>query len=185
MQTDNAGIDWAFWPDQEALECAILRPQTFALPKGGRIDTRWFDLAEWCEHADGPQQLLELVRARLGEEHPTYRDIAAAWWSYNDRQNAKMGSKIPDVDPREDAFLQSFEWRRVRMMVLERDGGRCNLCGRTAADKVKINVDHIQSRKRHPELALDPNNLQVLCGPCNHGKGNRYSTDWRRPETRA
>ncbi len=83
-------------------------------------------------------------------------------------------------NPNTDEFLRSFEWRRVRMMVLERDGAKCSCCGRTASDNVTINVDHIKSRKRFPELALDPDNLQVLCSDCNHGKGNHFNTDWRR-----
>jgi hypothetical protein len=78
-----------------------------------------------------------------------------------------------------DEFLRSFEWRRVRMTVLERDGAKCACCGRTVADGVCMNVDHIKPRKRYPELALDPSNLQVLCNECNHGKGNAFRTDWR------
>lgn len=76
-------------------------------------------------------------------------------------------------------FLKSFEWRRVRMDVLEKRGARCECCGRGAKDGASINVDHIKPRGRYPELALDQNNLQVLCGDCNHGKGNKYQTDWR------
>lgn len=30
-----------------------------------------------------------------------------------------------------------------------------------------------------PDLALSMDNLQVLCGDCNHGKGNWDVTDWR------
>lgn len=81
-----------------------------------------------------------------------------------------------------DAFLQSFEWRRIRMVVLKRDGAKCRCCGATPATGAVMNVDHIKPRRIFPELALDPNNLQVLCGDCNHGKGNWDMTDWRAKE---
>ena len=32
----------------------------------------------------------------------------------------------------DDAFLQSYEWRQVRMQVLKRDGAKCACCGATA-----------------------------------------------------
>jgi 5-methylcytosine-specific restriction endonuclease McrA len=43
-----------------------------------------------------------------------------------------------------------------------------------------LNVDHIKPRRRFPELSLDPDNLQVLCGNCNTGKGSWDTTDWRK-----
>lgn len=114
------------------------------------------------------EMMLEIIEFREGQSH-LYREVASVL--VEDLNRPRLVA--------DDPFLQSFEWRRVRMMVLERDGARCHCCGRTAADGVKINVDHIKSRKRHPNLALDPRNLQVLCHECNHGKGNRYDTDWR------
>ncbi len=78
-----------------------------------------------------------------------------------------------------DPFLSSYEWRKLRMEILKRDGARCQCCGATPADGEVMNVDHIKPRKRFPELALEPSNLQVLCGTCNHGKGNWDMTDWR------
>lgn len=114
-----------------------------------------------CDELGSASAVVALMAARLGE------DIAAEAV----QQFASRGS---------DEFLRSFEWRRVRMQVLLRDGARCSCCGRTAVDGVVINVDHIKNRKSHPHLALDPQNLQVLCGDCNHGKGNKFSTDWRR-----
>ena len=78
-----------------------------------------------------------------------------------------------------DEFLQSYEWRRVRYEALRINDGRCELCGSGKSDGVQLNVDHIRPRKKYPELALDLTNLQVLCGPCNHGKGNWDETDWR------
>jgi hypothetical protein len=78
-----------------------------------------------------------------------------------------------------DDFLQSFEWRRVRMQVLQERGRRCEACGADALKHgVRIHVDHIKPRTLYPQLALDKSNLQVLCEECNHGKGNWDMTDW-------
>lgn len=76
-------------------------------------------------------------------------------------------------------FLQGFEWRKLRMVVLTKRGARCECCGSTPADDIRINVDHIKPRKLFPELALVESNLQILCDVCNHGKGNWDQTDWR------
>lgn len=76
-------------------------------------------------------------------------------------------------------FLTSYIWRKLRLQVLIRDGRRCVCCGATPEDGVRLNVDHIKPRKLFPGLALDADNLQVLCEDCNHGKGNWNQTDWR------
>jgi 5-methylcytosine-specific restriction endonuclease McrA len=52
-------------------------------------------------------------------------------------------------------------------------------CGATPQTGAVMNVDHIKPRKTYPELALSVENLQILCGECNHGKGNWNTTDWR------
>jgi 5-methylcytosine-specific restriction endonuclease McrA len=78
-----------------------------------------------------------------------------------------------------DAFLESYAWRRLRMVVLKKRGRRCECCGATPAHGARMNVDHIKPRKLFPELALVEDNLQVLCDDCNHGKGNWDQTDWR------
>lgn len=78
-----------------------------------------------------------------------------------------------------DAFLESYEWRRLRMEAIKKHGARCQCCGATPADGIRINVDHIKPRKLFPQLALSLDNLQILCGECNHGKGNWDMTDWR------
>jgi 5-methylcytosine-specific restriction endonuclease McrA len=80
-----------------------------------------------------------------------------------------------------DSFLATYEWRRVRMMALKKYGARCQCCGASPADGAVMNVDHIKPRRIFPYLALDLDNLQVLCHDCNHGKGNWDMTDWRKP----
>lgn len=76
-------------------------------------------------------------------------------------------------------FLETYEWRKLRMQTLLRYGPRCMCCGATPQTGAVMNVDHIKPRLTHPELALDPENLQILCNACNHGKGNWDTTDWR------
>jgi hypothetical protein len=84
--------------------------------------------------------------------------------------------------PRADTFYRSQRWRRARIDALEDNRGRygiltCECCLTSATSQ--WHVDHIRPRSSHPELALEPANLQVLCADCNLGKGMRYATDWR------
>lgn len=78
------------------------------------------------------------------------------------------------------AFLTSWEWRTLRYEVLNKFGRRCMCCGATPDDgRTVIHVDHIKPRHKYPELSLVADNLQVLCGVCNQGKGAWDETDFR------
>lgn len=76
-------------------------------------------------------------------------------------------------------FYRTKEWAEARYAALKRHGGKCQACGRSAADGATINVDHIKSVSTAWHLRLDPDNHQVLCGQCNRGKGWSDATDWR------
>ena len=65
-------------------------------------------------------------------------------------------------------FYMSWEWRTLRMDVLNHYGRACMSCGETNG---KICVDHVKSLHTHWELRLEIENLQVLCDACNMGKG--------------
>lgn len=94
--------------------------------------------------------------------------------------NGQKAEQLTDErDPNRDGFLGSFEWRQLRMRAIKKYGPICMCCGASPATGAAINVDHIKPRKLFPQLALDINNLQILCHDCNHGKGNWDRTDWR------
>jgi 5-methylcytosine-specific restriction endonuclease McrA len=76
-------------------------------------------------------------------------------------------------------FYTSPRWRRLRYATLRRFDGKCITCGRSAKDGCIIEVDHIKPRSLFPQMAFDPENLQVLCRECNGGKSNIDFTDWR------
>lgn len=79
---------------------------------------------------------------------------------------------------RSRSFLKSEEWKKLRFEVIVKYGRTCMACGRKAPDVI-IHVDHIKPRCQFPELALDFDNLQILCALCNAGKGFEIEVDLR------
>jgi len=59
----------------------------------------------------------------------------------------------------------------VRYDILKRDGFRCQICGSTAQDGVKLHVDHIIPISKGGHTT--PDNLRTLCDRCNLGKGDK------------
>lgn len=80
---------------------------------------------------------------------------------------------------RSAVFCDSPEWKEIRYKALLKYGRRCACCGATPQTGAIMQVDHIKPRSRYPALALDLNNLQVLCKDCNTGKGAWDKTDFR------
>ena len=76
-------------------------------------------------------------------------------------------------------FYSSRAWKILRYQAFERYGNRCACCGATPSDGLVMHVDHIKPRSKNPELALDIENLQILCEDCNVGKINQWDTNWR------
>lgn len=91
--------------------------------------------------------------------------LIALWESRADASVAKA----------ESGFYLSDEWLLVRNGVLNKYGWVCMKCGSTE----HTSVDHIKPRSLYPELELAPDNLQVLCRPCNSSKSNRVVVDYR------
>jgi 5-methylcytosine-specific restriction endonuclease McrA len=111
----------------------------------------------------------KIKAAKLNKKKKTNNQISQEW----------QQSKVRGIHTSTDAFLLTYEWRKVRMEALKKYGARCQCCGITPSHGAVMNVDHIKPRRLFPHLALDINNLQVLCHECNHGKGNWDMTDWR------
>jgi len=59
--------------------------------------------------------------------------------------------------------------KKIRYLIMERDGFRCRICGRTAKE-TKLEVDHIIPVSKGGTDSL--NNLWTLCIDCNRGKSD-------------
>lgn len=64
------------------------------------------------------------------------------------------------------SVTRTARWRVLRMEILERDGFACRSCGSAG----RLEVDHIQPVRTHPELSYEPGNLQALCPSCHTRK---------------
>lgn len=67
------------------------------------------------------------------------------------------------------------KWKDLRFRVFTTYGKKCMKCRSIK----NIQVDHIKSVSRFPELKYEFDNLQVLCEFCNSKKGNNFITDYR------
>ena len=88
---------------------------------------------------------------------------------------------IPSAEDVKKTFYQSHAWRTIRVDIIEEQEGKCQMCGRSFKEHgIAITVDHIIPLSIDWSRRLDKTNLQLLCEDCNKGKGNRYSTTWKK-----
>ena len=69
-------------------------------------------------------------------------------------------------------------WRKVRPLILYRDGYRCAYCGGYATT-----VDHVKALAEGGAM-YDPANLVAACAPCNYRRGalvGAARSKWRTP----
>ncbi|MBT8474849.1 MAG: HNH endonuclease [Rhodobacteraceae bacterium] len=57
-------------------------------------------------------------------------------------------------------------WPALRIAAKRRDGFKCVQCGA----RHRLEVDHIEPVRTHPELSFELTNLQTLCGKCHASK---------------
>ena len=81
------------------------------------------------------------------------------------RQKCVLTSEIKDQKKYERAKMSAS----LRYDVLKRDGFRCQICGATQADGVKLHVDHVVPIAKGGKTEFS--NLRTLCERCNLGKG--------------
>jgi len=65
--------------------------------------------------------------------------------------------------PAMPSLYTSPAWKAARKAALIRAHFRCQICGINVSKPGASRVDHIQSARTRPDLALTPTNLRVLC----------------------
>ncbi len=67
-----------------------------------------------------------------------------------------------------DSRQHGQSWKSIRFNVMKRDNYKCQICGKTAIDGAKLEVDHKKALANGGNNAIE--NLWTLCFDCNRGK---------------
>lgn len=95
-------------------------------------------------------------------------------WTFRTDELIDALAKANRVDQNHESNLyqRTLFSNSLRYDVLKRDGFRCQICGRTAQDGVKLHVDHIVPVSKGGKTEMS--NLRTLCSDCNVGKKDKY-----------
>lgn len=96
--------------------------------------------------------------------------------THNDRDELSIGQYLL-VDLKPMPFFERGISKKVRALVLDRNGFTCQMCGIAAGEinvdtgkKARLHIGHITDKSMGGDD--DPGNLRALCSDCNEGASN-------------
>lgn len=108
---------------------------------------------------------------------PKGRNHYSKRFEYKDTRIPYYANKARTEESAKDSRQAQIQKERalmtsdLRYRILKRDNFKCQICGSTQADGVKLEVDHIIPVSKGGKT--EPDNLQTLCDRCNRGKSNK------------
>ena len=132
----------------------------------------------WMSDVVKPKKVLKKV-ALTEREIRYWNNVAAYFYLFAmflfPQVTVKSKRIITKLPSPAHIFNSSKEWKELRLVALNIYGSVCLKCGSIK----QINVDHVKPKSKYPELALDIDNLQILCWLCNREKNHHDETDYR------
>lgn len=146
------------------------------------IDSGWKDYNKFARKLT--DKIVEEQPSTLEELARLVGSFAKPFFAFNDITKQQFVARFPLTEllrqsriPRQPLTLtrqrpkpkRKAISKKLRFLILQRDGYRCRLCGRTAKE-TKLEVDHIKPVAKEGTDSL--NNLWTLCIDCNRGKSD-------------
>lgn len=136
-----------------------------------KIEQKLFQLNQLKPKLDGKIECTVEYTSPGGRNHHSKSDVFDLSYvtkRYDElTEEQSMSNHEKERRKRERALLTP----KLRYEILERDGFKCQICGRTEKDGVKLHVDHIFPISKGG--ATIPENLRTLCSDCNLGKSDK------------
>lgn len=140
--------------------------------EGGKVGNRWVvegdSLQTYILDRMGVREIVAASQkaALLEAEILELREVAGG--AHTPRAKQRRRAIRSEWELAQGRRVRGHVSRRVRWLVMERDGHRCIYCGATPSDEVRLVIDH-----RIPFAdggTSDPDNLVTACEDCNVGK---------------
>ncbi len=106
----------------------------------------------------------ETTRDRFWTKFPWEEVLIGQTKTINEESKTQSSKIATKIARRRKSISQ-----KIRLLILDRDGYRCQLCGKTAKD-TQLEVDHKVAVANGGTDSLD--NLWTLCIDCNRGKSD-------------
>ena len=149
------------------------------------LDEKWVILIDWTEYVPLQAAMFHIEPLHRFQNNPPderwklYKIVNTAneafTWLVSDEARIiskdnykKLFCDYGSDDYGYEKIVDGKISRSKRIEVFERDGYRCQICGRGIKDGVELEVDHIVPRARGGSSDFD--NLTTLCFDCNRGK---------------
>ena len=136
-----------------------------------RLEDKYFQIAKLCPEIDFSIDMLMEYTSPAGRKH--YEDEVI--FSYDEVKEA-YGDMLQRVEEQNcESERRRLERSKMtpslRYEVLRRDKFRCQICGASQSDGIKLHVDPIVPVSKRGKTELS--NLRTLCDMCNLGKSDK------------
>lgn len=165
--------------DRDKYEVADDEQRKWLEDRAARIQGRGFDLGkslqqekDSCPHWRNPHLCLFWTGPGRGEPLlKVRRGGVVVPKKLSEVPTGFLGAETPEELAIGNAtFVRVPISARLRFEILRRDSYRCQMCGCTATDGVRLHIDHRSPVSHGGTNTVD--NLWTLCEPCNLGKSN-------------
>jgi len=109
----------------------------------------------------------------------TFEQRIAEYEKWENSQDRKKKFRHGKISKNKRTICNTAEWKALRVVIIEKYNNTCCCCSATGKE-AQIQVDHIKPKSKYPELAFNPDNLQLLCRRCNFAKNTLHETDYRK-----